>query len=194
MTFMNKLLTYLGFCPNKESAQGFRVRNNIISLKQGIVGVGSILILILLVGANNIYAGAVTVDTVLRLFGIIVFCLIFVLVAVGGVGLFAGVPRWKAVVFIAGTAIGLSLARYGVRELLSGRQLGVIWIPIGIGLWYIVVREVWPTIAEVLAKRWPQPLVRTRMSRLAELLAFGLLALLLVFILILSGRSDFRWA
>ncbi len=28
MTFINKLLTYLGFCPTKESAQRFRVRNN----------------------------------------------------------------------------------------------------------------------------------------------------------------------
>ncbi len=28
MTFMNKILSYLGFCPSKESAQDFRVRNN----------------------------------------------------------------------------------------------------------------------------------------------------------------------
>ena len=34
MTFMNKVLTYLGFCPRKESAQDFRVRNNTITLKQ----------------------------------------------------------------------------------------------------------------------------------------------------------------
>jgi hypothetical protein len=34
MTFMNKLLTYLGFCPSKESAQGFRVRNNTLTLKR----------------------------------------------------------------------------------------------------------------------------------------------------------------
>ncbi len=34
MTFINNLLTYLGFCPSKESAQHFRVRNNTISLKQ----------------------------------------------------------------------------------------------------------------------------------------------------------------
>ena len=137
-----------------------------------------------------------TIDAILRLFGIIVLCLIFVLVAVGGVGLFAGVPRWKAVVFIAGTAIGLSLARYGVRELLSGRRMGVTTVScilIGIGIDYIVIRETWPTISKVLAKRWPQPLVRTRMSRFAELLAFGLLALLLVIILVLSGRSDFSW-
>ena len=34
MTFMNKILTYLGFCPSKESAQGFRVRNKANTLKQ----------------------------------------------------------------------------------------------------------------------------------------------------------------
>ncbi len=34
MTFMNKLLTYLGFCPSKESAQDFGVRNNTLTLKQ----------------------------------------------------------------------------------------------------------------------------------------------------------------
>jgi len=34
MTFINNLLTYLGFCPSKESAQHFRVRNNTITLKQ----------------------------------------------------------------------------------------------------------------------------------------------------------------
>ncbi len=56
MTFVNKLLTYLGFCPSKESAQGFRERNNTTSLKQSVVGVGFILIVILLV--NNIYARA----------------------------------------------------------------------------------------------------------------------------------------
>jgi len=133
------------------------------------------------------------VDTILRLFCIIVGCSILVLVVIGGVGLFVGLPRWKAVVFIAGNAIGTFLATYGVREFISGRWISVIWIPIGIGLYYIVVRDTWPTISKVLAKRWPQPLVRTRMSRLAELLAFGLLAVLLVIILILSGRSDFRW-
>ncbi len=31
MMFMNKFLTYLGFCPSKESAQDFRVRNNTIT-------------------------------------------------------------------------------------------------------------------------------------------------------------------
>ena len=34
MTFMNKILTYLRFCPSKESAQSFRVRNIRITLKQ----------------------------------------------------------------------------------------------------------------------------------------------------------------
>jgi len=34
MTFINKLLTFLGFCPSKESAQRFRVRNNTITSKQ----------------------------------------------------------------------------------------------------------------------------------------------------------------
>ena len=34
MTFMKKLLTYLGFCPSKESAQDFRVRNNTLTLKR----------------------------------------------------------------------------------------------------------------------------------------------------------------
>ncbi len=34
MTFVNKFLTYLGFCPSKESAQDFGVRNNTLTLKQ----------------------------------------------------------------------------------------------------------------------------------------------------------------
>ncbi len=34
MTFINNLLTYLGFCPSKESAQGFRISNNTLTLKQ----------------------------------------------------------------------------------------------------------------------------------------------------------------
>ncbi len=84
MTFLNKVLTYLGFCPSKESAQGFRVRNNTITFKQGVVGMGFSLILILLVGAYNIYTSAVTVDTVLRLFSIIVGGIILVIVVVGG--------------------------------------------------------------------------------------------------------------
>ena len=127
------------------------------------------------------------VNTILRLFCIIVSISIFVLVVVGGVGLFAGLPRWQAVVFIVGNAISYFVTMYGVSEFMSGRRMGVIWIPIGIGLNYIVAREVWPTIS----KKWPKPLVRTHMSRLIELLGFGLRALLLVIILVLSGRSDF---
>jgi len=84
MTFMNKLLTYLGFCPSKESAQDFRVRNNTITLKQGVVGVGFSLIFILLVYASNIYTSALTVDTILRLFSLTVFSLILAIVMVGG--------------------------------------------------------------------------------------------------------------
>ena len=84
MTFMNKLLTYLGFCPSKESAQRFRMRNNTIALEQSVVGVGFILILILLVNASNVLAGEMTVDTILRLFSISVFSLILVIVTVGG--------------------------------------------------------------------------------------------------------------
>jgi len=34
MTFMNKILAYLGFCPSKESAQRFSVRNNTLTLKR----------------------------------------------------------------------------------------------------------------------------------------------------------------
>jgi len=33
MTLKDKLLTYLGFCPSKESAQDFGVRNNTLTLK-----------------------------------------------------------------------------------------------------------------------------------------------------------------
>ena len=45
MTFMKKLLTYLGFCPSKESAQRFRVRNNTITLKQSVIWKGSSVVL-----------------------------------------------------------------------------------------------------------------------------------------------------
>jgi hypothetical protein len=31
MTFTNKLLIYLGFCPSKESAQRFRIRNDTLT-------------------------------------------------------------------------------------------------------------------------------------------------------------------
>ena len=58
MTFINKILTYLVFCPSKESAQRFRIRNK-ITLEQSVVGVGFILILLFLL-EFNIYAGART--------------------------------------------------------------------------------------------------------------------------------------
>ena len=101
-----------------------------------------------------------------------------------------GLPRWKMVIFIAGNAIGYYMAMYGIRELLSERRMGVttaFWILIGIGINYIVARETWPA----MAKKKPL-IVRTRTGRVMELLAFVLLALLLVIILMLSGRSDFR--
>ena len=103
-----------------------------------------------------------------------------------------GLPRWKAVVFIAGSAIGYYLTTYGIRELLSGRRMGVTTafsILIGIGINYIAVREMW----SAMAKKKSEPLVRTQTGRLVELLAFVLLALLLVIILMLSGRSDFSY-
>jgi len=34
MTLRNRVLSYMGFCPSKESAQDFRVRNNTLTLKQ----------------------------------------------------------------------------------------------------------------------------------------------------------------
>jgi len=84
MTLKDKLLTYLGFCPSKESAQRFRVSNKTITLKQGAVGVGFSLIFLLLVYASNIYTSALTVDTILRLFSLIVLSLILAIVMVGG--------------------------------------------------------------------------------------------------------------
>ena len=103
-----------------------------------------------------------------------------------------GLPRWKAVVFIAGSAIGSSMATFGVRELHSGRWIGAIWIPVGIGLCYIAAREVWPAMTEVKANKGLVPPVRTRTGRFVELLAYVLFALLMGIILMLSGRSDFR--
>jgi len=81
MTFIDKLLTYLGFCPSKESAQHFRIGNKTITLKQGVVGIG--FILILLVSANIIYAQVVTVDSSWLFFNT-VFGLILVIILVGG--------------------------------------------------------------------------------------------------------------
>ena len=105
-----------------------------------------------------------------------------------------GLPRWKAVVFIAGSAIGYYLTTYGIRELLSGRRMGVTTafsILIGIGINYIVVRGLWQT--EVWQKRVKGLKPLTRTGRLVELLAFVLLALLIGITLMLSGRSDFSY-
>ncbi len=101
-----------------------------------------------------------------------------------------GLPRWKLVVFIAGYAIGFSVAMYGFRELLSGRWLnGVIWMLIGIGINYIVIRGLWQTEAWQKRVKGLKPLTRT--GRLMYLLGLVLLALLIGIILMLSGRSDF---
>ena len=75
MTFVNKLLAYLGFCPRKESAQSFKVKSDTITSEQSVAGVGFILILILLVNASNVLAGTMTVDTILRLFSISIISL-----------------------------------------------------------------------------------------------------------------------
>ncbi len=72
MTFKNKLLTYLGFCPTKVSAQHFNVRNPALTTKQSIFGVGFILFIVLLVNPNNLYARPVTLDMILK--GILSHC------------------------------------------------------------------------------------------------------------------------
>jgi hypothetical protein len=107
-----------------------------------------------------------------------------------------GLSRRNAVVFIAGITIGSSVAMYGFRELLSRRWIGVIWMLIGIGINYIVIRETWWQ-TEVWQKRvkgqkpgatWVS---LTRTGRLMYLLGLVLLALLYGIIIMLSGRSDF---
>jgi len=106
-----------------------------------------------------------------------------------------GLPRWKVVVFMVGSAIGCYVTMYGIRELLSGRRMGVTtvsWILIGIGIDYIMARELWQT--EVWQKRVKELKPPTRTGRLMELLGFALIALLLVIILMLSGRSDFPYS
>lgn len=103
-----------------------------------------------------------------------------------------GLPRWKAVVFIAGNIIGCYVAMFGILELLSGGRTGVSivsWILIGIGIIYIVIRGLWQT--EAWQKRDEGLKSLTRTGRLMELLAFVLLSLLIGIILMLSGRSDF---
>ena len=107
-----------------------------------------------------------------------------------------GLSRRNAVVFIAGIAIGSSVAMYGFRELLSRRWIGVIWMLIGIGINYIVIRETWWQ-TEVWQKRVKGPktvasfMSLTRTGRLMYLLGLVLLALLYGIIIMLSGRSDF---
>jgi len=107
-----------------------------------------------------------------------------------------GLSRRNAVVFIAGIAIGSSVAMYGFRELLSRRWIGVIWMLIGIGINYIVIRETWWQ-TEVWQKRVKGQktaasfMALTRTGRLMYLLGLVLLALLYGIIIMLSGRSDF---
>ncbi len=101
-----------------------------------------------------------------------------------------GLSRRNAVVFIAGIAIGSSVAMYGFRELLSRRWIGVIWMLIGIGINYIVIRETWWQ-TEVWQKRVKGLKPLTRTGRLMYLLGLVLLALLIGIIIMLSGRSDF---
>jgi len=112
MTFINKILTYLGFCPSKESAQRFRIRDNTISLKQGVVGAGFILILILLV--NNIYAGVVTADIISRLFSLIVLGIILVIIAIGGLIVGARNARFSYDHWRKTTFVGNFIMTFGI--------------------------------------------------------------------------------
>jgi hypothetical protein len=133
---MNKLLSYLGFCPSKESAQRFNTRDNIISLKQSVIGVGFILILILLV--NNIYAGVVTADIISRLFSLIVLGILLAIVAIGGLILNAikagpSYDRWRKTTFV-----GIFIMTFGI-----GARTGI---------WFISPTDGWvEIIAEALA-------------------------------------------
>jgi hypothetical protein len=136
MTLKNKLLTYLGFCPSKESAQNFRERNNTTSLKQSVVGAGFILIVILLV--NNIYAGVVTADIISRLFSLIVLGILLAIVAIGGLILNAikagpSYDRWRKTTFV-----GIFIMTFGI-----GARTGI---------WFISPTDGWvEIIAEALA-------------------------------------------
>ena len=100
-----------------------------------------------------------------------------------------GLSRWQTGIWILGQAIGLSMIIYGFRELLSRRWVGMIWMLIGIGFNYIVIRGLWQTEAWQKRVKGLKPLTRT--GRQMELLAFVLLALLIGIIIMLSGRSDF---
>ena len=107
-----------------------------------------------------------------------------------------GLSRRNAVVFIAGITIGSSVAMYGFRELLSRRWIGVIWMLIGIGINYIVIRETWwqTEVWQKRVKGLKTPasfMALTRTGRLMYLLGLVLLALLYGIIIMLSGRSDF---
>jgi len=104
-----------------------------------------------------------------------------------------GLPRSKAVIFIAGIAISTTVAMYGFRELLFRRWLnGVVWMSVGIGIDYIVIRELWQTEAWQKRVKGLKPLTHT--GRLMYLLGLVLLALLIGIILMLSGRSDFPYS
>ena len=136
MTLKNKLLTYLGFCPSKESAQGFRERNNTTSLKQSVVGAGFILILILLV--NNIYAGVVTADIISRLFSLIVVGIILAIVAIGGL-------------IVNAIKGGLSYDRW-LKTTFVGNYIMTFGIGARTGIWFISPTDGWVEIlAEALA-------------------------------------------
>ncbi len=136
MTFRNKVLTYLGFCPSKESAQDFRERNNTTSLKQSVVGVGFILIVILLV--NNIYAGVVTADIISRLFSLIVVGIILAIVAIGSL-------------IVNAIKGGLSYDRW-LKTTFVGNFIMTFGIGARTGIWFISPTDGWVEIlAEALA-------------------------------------------
>ncbi len=136
MTFINNLLTYLGFCPSKESAQGFRERNNTTSLKQSVVGVGFILILILL--GNNIYAGVVTVDIISRLFSLFVLGIMLAIVAIGSL-------------IVNAIKGGLSYDRW-LKTTFVGNYIMTFGIGARTGIWFISPTDGWVEIlAEALA-------------------------------------------
>ncbi len=90
MTIKNKLLTYLGFCPTKVSAQHFKVRNPALTTKQSIIGVGLIVLSLLLVNPNNAFSYPVTLDMILIMFSTTVFTVIFVLMTGGLIVALAG--------------------------------------------------------------------------------------------------------
>jgi len=95
-----------------------------------------------------------------------------------------GVPRSIVVVIMVGGSIGYFVTIYGLRELQLGRWMGVIWILIGIGINYIVVRELWQS--EVWQKRVKKE-VGKPLSFWMKTLIVVLFALLVVIILVVSG-------